>query len=113
MEQAIPTAGEAEARERATAHGWTDTSKLDYGALTESAPVWASDAVVYEWDGEEGEVGPPNPALEERLFKSENQQRAGAALKALDMNVTQEGPVQISPILKVFQCILQPYPTSY
>lgn len=90
----------AEAREKARQHGWTDTSKVDYSAIAEPEPEWASNAAVYEWTGEEGDIGPVNEDLEEILF-NKHQQRAGNAFNALNLNVTQEGPIQVKPVANV------------
>lgn len=87
--------------EKARNHGWVDASKIDYNAIADAAPQWASSAAVYEWNGDEGEVGPANPFLEEKLFKDAHQPRAGDAFSALQLSVTQEGPIQVKPAMKV------------
>ena len=38
---------------------------------------WSSNAAVYEWNDEFGDVGPPFPALEKQLFGSEYHVKAG------------------------------------
>ncbi|GAB7355990.1 hypothetical protein MBLNU459_g6617t1 [Dothideomycetes sp. NU459] len=88
----------SEAIAKARGHGWAETADIQYNDLTVSQPAWASDAQVYEFRGDEGEVGPVNEALEQQLFKSEHKTRAGDALAALALTVTQEGPIAIKPV---------------
>ncbi|KAI0602718.1 P-loop containing nucleoside triphosphate hydrolase protein [Biscogniauxia sp. FL1348] len=66
--------------------------------------VWDSSAKVYEWDGEEGEVGPEHPELEEILFgKPEERDPQGIDFSKIALvKVTQEGLKRIEPI-KTFQ----------
>lgn len=87
--------------EKARQHGWMEASTIDYSAISAAAPEWASNAAVYEWDDDEGEIGPADTVLEEKLFKAGNQQRAGTSLDALNLTVTQEGPVKVNPVLNV------------
>lgn len=68
---------------------------------TRNAADWLSDAAIYQWDDEFGDVGEPNPELEQMLFQNENLQRAGGAIKALSYEVTVEGPEKIHPIREV------------
>lgn len=86
---------------KASEHGWVDIVDTRYGADADSAPQWASSAAVYEWSGDEGEVGPADPRLEQDLFHGENEQRAGAAFDALQLQVDVQGPVKIDPVTKV------------
>lgn len=52
-----------------TADGWVPPTPYDYEALGgEAAHEWESNAAIYEWDGEEGDIGPEHPALEKELF---------------------------------------------
>jgi hypothetical protein len=60
-----------------------------------------SDAVIYQWDDEFGDVGAPNPELEQMLFEDANLQRAGEAIKALAYEVEVQGPEKIHPIRDV------------
>ena len=62
---------------------------------------WLSDAVVYQWDDEFGDVGEPNPELEKVLFDDEHLQRAGGAIKALSYEVVVEGPEKVLPVRDV------------
>lgn len=68
---------------------------------TRQDAVWLSDAAVYQWDDEFGDVGEPNPELEKMLFDDDNLQRAGGAIKALSYDVATEGPEKIHPICEV------------
>jgi ATP-dependent RNA helicase DDX3X len=89
----------------ARAHGWMEDEKLDYEAFnaptSETNPTWASSAKVYEWTGEEGDVGPPDTELEEQLFGGEHS-KAGTSLQhMMDFEAKVEGPKQFSPIAEV------------
>ncbi|KAF2823395.1 DEAD-domain-containing protein [Ophiobolus disseminans] len=97
----------AEDLARAKAAGWNDPIPFNYGptAGEEAAPdesrdtvPWLSDAAVYAWDDEFGDVGERNPALEDMLFTGEHLQRAGGAIKALTFDVTVEGPEKVHPV---------------
>jgi ATP-dependent RNA helicase DDX3X len=49
--------------------GWAQATPYDYEALgNKGNHDWDGNAKVYEWDGEEGDVGPEHPALEIELF---------------------------------------------
>jgi len=50
------------------------------GSYTAEVPVWASNAVKYEWNDEYGDVGPAHPVLEKQLFKDRFIARAGKKL---------------------------------
>jgi ATP-dependent RNA helicase DDX3X len=60
-----------------------------------------SDAVIYQWDDEFGDVGEPNPELEKILFQDENLQRVGGAIEALSYEVMVEGPEKVHPVREV------------
>ena len=49
---------------------WAEPLKYDYSAMEgpERDNVWDGNVRVYEWDGEEGDVGPEHPELERELF---------------------------------------------
>ncbi|KAI8632807.1 P-loop containing nucleoside triphosphate hydrolase protein [Xylariaceae sp. FL1651] len=61
---------------------------------------WDSSARVYEWDGEEGELGPEHPDLEMILFgKPGERDPRGIDFSKIDnITVTQEGMKRIEPI---------------
>jgi ATP-dependent RNA helicase DDX3X len=46
--------------------GWGEQTPYDYTEAEERH--WEGNASVYEWDGEEGELGPAHPELEKILF---------------------------------------------
>lgn len=46
---------------------WGQPVAFDY-TETDVDRKWGSNGAIYEWDGEEGEVGPVNPELELQLF---------------------------------------------
>jgi hypothetical protein len=103
-------AKQAEDLARAKAAGWNDPTPFKYEPVAqgEEAPdetrdtaVWLSDAAVYAWDDEFGDVGEPNPELEKMLFTGEHLQRAGGAIKALSFEVNTEGPEKIQPVRNV------------
>lgn len=49
--------------------GWIDSKPMNYEEFSaEAAHDWDSNARVYEWDGEQGDVGPEYPELELELF---------------------------------------------
>ncbi|KNG47246.1 DEAD-domain-containing protein [Stemphylium lycopersici] len=92
---------------RAKDAGWTNPIPFQYESVvggnpaedeTRESAVWLSDAAIYQWDDDFGDVGEPNPELEKMLFLDEYLQRAGGAIKALSFDVTLEGPTKISPV---------------
>ncbi|KAH8698106.1 P-loop containing nucleoside triphosphate hydrolase protein [Phaeosphaeriaceae sp. PMI808] len=92
---------------RAKAAGWTDPTPMNYPTVvggaagpddTRDSACWLSDAAVYEWDDEFGDVGERNPELEKMLFEDANTQRVGTQIKALSFEVNIEGPVKIQPV---------------
>ena len=78
LDDAIATKAQqkAEDLQRATEAGWQKPIPFEYGGIGEPDAEtgmrddvkWLSDAVVYEWVDEYGEVGPENLALEKELF---------------------------------------------
>lgn len=99
----------AEDLARAKAAGWNDPVPFNYAAPPGGAghdesrdtAVWLSDAAVYAWDDEFGDVGEANPELEKMLYTGEHLQRAGGAIKALSFDVTVEGPEKVKPVRDV------------
>ncbi len=52
-----------------TAPGWVPATPYDYKAYGKDGEhEWESNAAVYEWDGDTGDIGPEFPALEVELF---------------------------------------------
>jgi ATP-dependent RNA helicase DDX3X len=89
----------------ARAHGWMEDEKLDYEAFnaptSESHPTWASSAAVYEWKGDEGDIGERDTELEEQLFGAEHS-KAGTSLEhIMEFKANVEGPKQFAPITEV------------
>ncbi|KAI4912043.1 hypothetical protein J4E90_006863 [Alternaria incomplexa] len=92
---------------RAQEAGWNNPVPFQYETVVGGTPaeddtrdtaVWLSDAAIYQWDDEFGDVGEPNPELEKMLFTDQYLQRAGGAIKALSFDVTLSGPTKISPV---------------
>ena len=91
---------------RAQEHGWAPKTAYDYEAYTKSNKelieaqsaftgedpeiavgglkpgMWHSDAAVYEWNDEFGDVGPRFEELEKQLFGAENHVRSGVNFSA-------------------------------
>lgn len=95
---------------RAKEAGWTNLTGFEQNKGNEPEPevdetrdnvVWLSDAAIYQWDDDFGDVGEPNPQLEKMLFEDETLQRAGQSIKALSFNVNLEGPIKIAPVREV------------
>ncbi|KAI0476139.1 P-loop containing nucleoside triphosphate hydrolase protein [Xylariaceae sp. FL0804] len=65
---------------------------------------WGSSMAVYEWDGDEGDIGPEHPELEQVLFGDPDQREPqGIDFSKYDtINVTQEGVEKLKPI-RTFQ----------
>lgn len=58
-----------EGKSAALPNGWVERTPYKYDQFTRDAGQdWDSNAKVYEWDGETGEVGPEYPELERELF---------------------------------------------
>jgi ATP-dependent RNA helicase DDX3X len=82
-------------------HGWVAKTEYDYSMYMKSTKElmeaeaaakaseqgvevggWASNAAIYEWDEDFGDVGPEHPELEKQLFGSENHVRVGIKFEA-------------------------------
>lgn len=91
--------------------GWMNRIPFNYETVvggeappdeTYASAPWLSDAAVYEWNDEYGEVGPENPQLEKMLYEDPNMMRVGGAIKALSFDVdVQGGGEKIAPIRSV------------
>ncbi|KAF1913725.1 P-loop containing nucleoside triphosphate hydrolase protein [Ampelomyces quisqualis] len=101
----------------AKAAGWQKPIPFNYDTAsgehagaeeTRDSAAWLSDAVIYAWDDEFGEIGEPNPELEKMLFDDENIQRAGGAIKALSFDVNVEGPERVPPVREFNDAGLHP-----
>ncbi|KAJ4373907.1 hypothetical protein N0V83_002646 [Neocucurbitaria cava] len=92
---------------RAKQAGWNDQVAFQYETVvggqpavdeTRDSAAWLSDAAIYQWDDDFGEVGDANPELEKMLFEGEHLQRVGGAIKALTFEVGVEGPTKVQPV---------------
>lgn len=70
LREALPANGKnLEAKKPAAPPGWVEATPYDYNFFgINGAHDWDGNARVYEWDGEEGDVGPEHPELEIELF---------------------------------------------
>ncbi|KAJ4358174.1 uncharacterized protein N0V89_002753 [Didymosphaeria variabile] len=93
--------------QRATEAGWQKPIPFEYQAAGGAAGPddepenvkWLSDAVVYEFIDDIGEVGAPDLALEKQLFEDPDMQRRGteAGMKNLSFEIKIDGPEKIAP----------------
>ncbi|KAK3363496.1 P-loop containing nucleoside triphosphate hydrolase protein [Lasiosphaeria hispida] len=79
--------------------GWVAPKPYDY---TDKDPnEWESNARVYEWDGDVGDVGPEFPDLELQLFGPQGSREPTHGIdfsRITEIEVLQEGPTHIVPI---------------
>lgn len=63
--------------------GWVESTPYSYEVVdqdpTKALRDWAGNATVYEWDGEQGEVGPESQELELELF-GDPEKRSGTGI---------------------------------
>lgn len=79
--------------------GWAE---LGTAAGHDTSPGgFYGDAAVYEWRGEYGDIGPSVPQLEDQLFGGDHVMRQGDHVENLQLEVTVEGPVKVTPIREV------------
>lgn len=64
---AAPSTKEEPKRPDKPAGDWGQVFTYDY-TETDNNRQWGANGAVYEWTGEEGDVGPENPELEIQLF---------------------------------------------
>ncbi|KAK6952399.1 hypothetical protein Daesc_006935 [Daldinia eschscholtzii] len=88
---------------------WGQPVAFDY-TETDVDRQWGSNGTIYEWDGEEGDIGPVNPGLELILFgRPEERHCAGVDFsKIAEISVSQEGEQRILPIFKFKDAGLHP-----
>ena len=107
---------------RAKDAGWNNPVPFNYDTVVGGVPNpeetretagWLSDAVVYQWDDDFGDVGEPNPDVEKALFFSDHMQRQGTAVKALEFDVTVEGPEKVLPVRNVSRLAFLLNPLTY
>ncbi|KAI1088922.1 DEAD-domain-containing protein [Rostrohypoxylon terebratum] len=97
--KAAPSTSEESKRTDKPAGDWGQVFTYDYSE-TDRDRQWGANGAVYEWTGEEGDVGPENPELEIQLFGAP-EERFGAGLdisKIYSINVFQEGEQRIAPV---------------
>ncbi|KAL2180830.1 P-loop containing nucleoside triphosphate hydrolase protein [Thermothelomyces heterothallicus CBS 202.75] len=102
LKEALPTNG---SKKTETPAGWVQPTAYDYTAYgRDSGHEWDSNARVYEWDGEDGDLGPEVPALEVELFGEPGKRNnRGIDFSTIaQIELIQEGPVRIEPI-KTFE----------
>ncbi|KAI2464404.1 P-loop containing nucleoside triphosphate hydrolase protein [Annulohypoxylon bovei var. microspora] len=94
-----PSTSEEPKRPEKPVGDWGQPFNYDY-TETDVDRQWGGNGAVYEWQGEEGEVGPENPELEVQLFGHPDE-RFGAGLdisKIYSINVSQEGEERVLPV---------------
>ncbi|KIH91517.1 ATP-dependent RNA helicase [Sporothrix brasiliensis 5110] len=93
--------------------GWIESTPYNYEAEQDPTKVlrdWAGNATVYEWSGEEGDVGPASEELERELF-GDPEKRSGSGIDfstLAEIKVTQEGETRISPFYDFDKAGLHP-----
>ncbi|KAL1612712.1 hypothetical protein SLS60_000941 [Paraconiothyrium brasiliense] len=109
VDDAAPTKAQQKADDlqRATDAGWQKPIPFEYQAAGGDAGPdeepenvkWLSDAVVYEFIDDIGEVGAPDLDLEKQLFEDPDMQRRGteAGMKNLSFEIKIDGPEKIAP----------------
>ncbi|KAM7208854.1 putative ATP-dependent RNA helicase [Naviculisporaceae sp. PSN 640] len=88
--------------------GWVQPTIYDYSDNQDVE--WESGARVYEWDGEEGEIGPEHPELELQLFGDPaNREHHGIDFTRIaSIQLYQEGPTRVEPITTFEEANLHP-----
>ncbi|KAH9436970.1 hypothetical protein MCOR02_000633 [Pyricularia oryzae] len=99
-------------KDLSSADGWVQRTDIDYDAYTgnpSDRPQWDGSAPLYNWDGEEGDLGPEYPELEKQLFGERGESCAGIDFKVIrEIAVVQEGPVRVEPALRFEDAGLHP-----
>ncbi|KAK2600900.1 hypothetical protein N8I77_010401 [Diaporthe amygdali] len=100
------------AAEGGVADGWAPSQKYDYEQFTDArAGGFDGSKRVYHWDGEEGDLGPEFPELEEELFGPADKRDLPTGIDFSSMapvELEQEGPIQIHPIMRFTEAGLHP-----
>lgn len=80
--------------------GWVEATPYQYDEFANQNTEWDGQARIYEWDGEEGDIGPEFPELEVQLFGPvEERGRRGIDFSAIaELELVQEGPTRVEPI---------------
>ena len=79
------TREEREAAEASIVNRLSKTKIEDDAQFTADVPLWASNAVRYEWDDEFGDVGPRHPELEKQLYRDQYTNRAGQMMATYEV----------------------------
>ncbi|KAL1891755.1 hypothetical protein Sste5346_007505 [Sporothrix stenoceras] len=93
--------------------GWVEATPYNYEAKqdpTRAIRDWAGNATVYEWTGEEGDVGPESDELERELF-GDPDKRSGSGIDfstLSEIKVFQEGETRIQPFYDFEKAGLHP-----
>ncbi|KAK7743941.1 hypothetical protein SLS53_003963 [Cytospora paraplurivora] len=98
---------------RAATEGWAEPEQYDYGEYATAAGnrEFDGNATVYHWDGDEGDIGPEFPQLEAELFGPPDRRELPQGLdftRIAMINLEQEGPVRIAPIMRFEDAGLHP-----
>ncbi|KAJ2894237.1 hypothetical protein MKZ38_007822 [Zalerion maritima] len=90
--------------------GWVKPEKYDYETFRDRERHFEGNAVRYEWDGEEGDIGPELPELEDILFgDTKHAPPSGIDFsKVTSIQLVQEGPERITPISNFADCGFHP-----
>ena len=82
------TREEREAAEAKLTERLSNTKIDDDAHFTADVPLWASNAVKYEWNDEFGDVGPRHPELEKQLFRDQFTNRAGNMMATYEASLS-------------------------
>ncbi|CAK7217324.1 hypothetical protein SBRCBS47491_003125 [Sporothrix bragantina] len=94
--------------------GWVASTPYNYEATEDDSSRalrdWAGNARVYEWTGEEGDIGPESDELERELF-GDPDKRSGSGIDfstLTEIKVFQEGETRIAPFYDFDKAGLHP-----
>ncbi|KAH8754065.1 DEAD/DEAH box helicase [Diaporthe sp. PMI_573] len=110
--QAAQAAAGGSAAEGTVGGGWAPSQKYDYDQFADSrGGDFDGNKRVYHWNGEEGDLGPEFPELEEELFGPADKRELPSGIdfsSITAVELEQEGPVQIHPIARFDEAGLHP-----
>ncbi|KAH9884852.1 P-loop containing nucleoside triphosphate hydrolase protein [Xylariomycetidae sp. FL2044] len=88
---------------------WVEPTPNNYNE-TDEGREWEGNARIYEWDGQEGDIGPEHPELENVLFGAPDERDPqGIDFRNIDViNVSQEGVQRIDPVFQFAHAGLHP-----
>ncbi|KAK4145337.1 P-loop containing nucleoside triphosphate hydrolase protein [Dichotomopilus funicola] len=101
---AMPTSDDQIVTSATEPINWANPVPYDYTAYAKNdsgGHKWDSNVKVYEWNGEEGDIGPEFPDLEIELFGQPDKRQDGRGIdfKGIsEIELTQEGPTRVQPI---------------